>query len=171
MIKSISLKDFKKARDYMDEIVVETITNMEVGIYDPWLKMIFEKEMKAIINTQFKSKYPDIEIFFNFSVYLSSQTIEYSVQHYYHPFSQHVFLGSLYDTKIKRGEEKPQLVDCYYSSLYETFGEPRVIIRYGHEKKEADEGAANAAEQFYMGLDTMLAKAYQMALEAGYVTA
>jgi hypothetical protein len=124
-----------------------------------------------MIESQFKIKYPDINVYFSFSIYLSAQTIEYSVQKYYHPFSQHIFLGSIQDTKRGKGKKKPFLVDCYYSTLYEPFGEPRIIVRYGDSKKECEEGANSAAEQFYRGMDTSLAKGYQLAIEAGYVSA
>ena len=164
-----NIKDFTEARDYMDNLVIETLKTLEVGIYDVWLKFIFEKEVKAMVISEFKKKYPEIDVYFSFSIYLSAQTIEYSVQHYYHPFSQHKYLGSLRDPKRSRGKKKPYLVDCYYSSLYEAFGEPRVIVRHGHGKKDYDEGASSAAEQFYQGFETTLAKAYQLALEAGYV--
>lgn len=171
MKKSISIKEFKKARNYMDKLVIDTLRTLEAAIYDPWLKFIFEKETKAMIENQYKAKYPDINVYFSFSIYLSAQTIEYSVQKYYHPFSQHIFLGSIHDPKRGKGKKKPFLIDCYYSSLYEPFGEPRIIVRYGDLKKECEEGANSAAEQFYRGLDTPLAKGYQMAMEAGYVSA
>lgn len=170
MKKSTSIKEFKEARDYMEELVFDTLQTLEVAIYDPWLKLLFENETKAMIASQFKAKYPDINIYFSFSIYLSAQTIEYSVQRYYHPFSQHIFLGSIHDLKRGKGKKKPFLVDCYYSALYEPFGEPRIIVRYGDAKKEFEEGANSAAEQFFRGLDTCLAKGYQMAMEAGYVS-
>jgi hypothetical protein len=171
MKKAVSIKQFKEARDYMDNLVVDTLQSLEVAIYDPWLKLLFEKETKALIASQFKDKYPDINIYFSFSIYLSAQTIEYSVQRHYHPYSQHIFLGSIHDPKRGKGKKKPFLVDCYYSALYEPFGEPRIIVRYGDGKKEYDEGTLSAAEQFFRGLDTPLAKGYQLALEAGYVSA
>lgn len=169
MNKAISVEQFKEARNYMRDVVVETLTNLEIGIYDVWLKYLFEQEIRNVITKQCQAKFPDIDVLFSFTVYLSSQTIEYSVQRYYHPYSQHIFLGSVRDkSKEKQGDE-PYLVDCYYSRLYEPFGEPRVIVRHGHAKKECNEGAMSAAEQFYQGFDTTLAKAYQLALEAGYV--
>jgi len=164
-----SIEYFQEAREYMDNLVIETLQTLEIGIYDIWLKFIFEKEVKDMLMTQFKKKYPETRVYFSFSIYLAAQTIEYSVQHYYHPFSQHKYLGSLRDPKRSRGKKEPYLVDCYYSTLYEAFGEPRLIVRYGHGKKEYDEGATSAAEQFYQGFETTLAKAYQLALEAGYV--
>lgn len=168
MKKTINIKDFEVARNYMEELVVESMHNMELGIYDPWLKYLFENEVKSLINSQFKKKYPDTSVDFNFTIYLSAQTIEYSVQRFYHPFSQHIFLGSIRDPKRGKGKSKPFLVDCYYSKLYEPFGEPRILVRYGHVKKEMEEGATSAAEQYYKGFDTMLAKGYQLALESGY---
>jgi hypothetical protein len=169
MKPAITIEQFKEARKYMSELVPETLANLEIGIYDVWLKYLFEEETKRMIRTQFKAKYPDIDVMFSFSIYLSQQTIEYSVQRYYHPYSQHIFLGSVRDKSKERGDDDPYLVDCYYSRLYEAMGEPRVIVRHGHAKKECNEGAMSAAEQFYQGFDTTLAKAYQLALEAGYV--
>ncbi len=167
----LAYKKFEEARNYMDKLLVDIITNMDVGIYDPWLKHLFEVETSKLVQCEFKKKYPDAMVNFSFSVYLSSQTIEYSVQHYYHPFSMHKFLGSIRDHSRERGNKNPVLVDCYYSSLYEVFDEPRILVRYGHEKKEIEEGTISAAQEFYRGSDSVLAKAYQLALEAGYVKA
>lgn len=169
MNAGITIKDFIKARDYMENIVVDGLTKLEVVIYDPWLKFVFEKEFKEMITALYKLRYPDIPVSFIFSVYIAAQTIEYSVQRYYHPFSQHIFLGSVNDTKKTGKNKQTTLVDCYYSTLYETFGEPRFLLRYGHGKKEMEEGSLNAASQFYNGEDTAMAKAYRLAMEAGYV--
>lgn len=169
MNKGITIQDFEKAREYLEELVQLSLSQIEIGIYDPWLKYLFEEETKKMIKHEYEKKYPDIPIYFNFSIYLAAQTIEYSVQRYYHPFSQHKYLGCVQDPKKTKSQRKPFLVDCYYSSLYETFGEPRLIVRYGHGKKEVDEGAMSAATQFYQGADTAMAKAYQLALEAGYI--
>jgi len=169
MDKSVSIAKFEEAREYMDGLLVDIISNMDVGIYDPWLKHIFESEVSKLVQYEFKKKYPDVMVKFSFSVYLSAQTIEYSVQHFYHPFSMHKFLGSIRDHSREQGKKEPFLVDCYYSSLYEVFGEPRILVRYGHEKKDVEEGAISVAQEFYRGSDSMLAKAYQLALEAGYV--
>ena len=166
---AFSLKSFEEARNYLEKTVVDSLTNLEIGIYDPWLKYIFERELKRNIQNHLKKKYPDVMVNFSFSIYISSQTIEYSVQNYYHPYSMHIYLGSVRDPKKTRDDSEPFLVDCYYSSLYEPFGEPRIIVRYGHGKKEYEEGATSAAEQFYSGLDTVLAKGYQLAMEAGYI--
>ncbi len=171
MKKSVSVKDFEKARDHMEELVHQTMVNLEIGIYDPWLKYLFEQEIRNTIRKQFEMDYPDIQVDFNFSIILSAQVIEYSVQHFYHPFTTHIFLGSVRDTRRSQGQKDPFLVDCYYSSLYEAFGEPRIIIRYGHAKKEYDEGSMSAAHQFYNGKDTPMAKGYQLAVEAGYIKA
>ncbi len=169
MDKSVSIKKFEEARDYMEDLVFETMTNLEIGIYDPWLKILFEREVRRVIQRQFKMEYPKIDVDFNFSIILAAQIIEFSVQHFYHPFTTHIFLGSVADKKKTTDSKNPYLVDCYYSRLYEAFGEPRIIIRYGHAKKEYEEGSMIAAEQFYHGADTPMAKAYQLAMEAGYV--
>lgn len=169
MDKSVSIKDFVTARNYMEEIVVATITSIDIGIYDAWIKHLFEAEVKNLINKQFKDKYPDIDVFFNFNVYISAQSIEYSVQRYYHPFSQHIFLGSVTDSIKKGRKTESVLVDCYYSTLYEAMGEPRVIVRYGHAKTEMKEGGGSVAQQFYSGMNNSLTKAYQLAIECGYV--
>jgi hypothetical protein len=169
MKKSVSIKDFVTARDHMEDLVIDTMNGMEIGIYDPWLKHIFEVGVKNMINNEFKTKYPDIDVSFNFTIYLSAQTIEYSVQRYYHPFSQHIFLGSIRDSIKGKGLKEPYLVDCYYSTLYEGMGEPRLIVRYGHIKKEMEEGAGSVADQYYQGVETTLTKAYQLAIEGGYV--
>jgi hypothetical protein len=162
-------KNFEKARNYMEKILVDSIQNLEIGIYDPLLKYIFEKELKKVLTREFNKKFPDINVNFCFQVYLSSQMIEYSVQRYYHPYSMHIFLGSIRDAEREKGSNiRPYLVDCYYSSLYETFGEPRIIVRYGHDPKDMIEGGMNAAEEFFRGLSTPLAKGYQLAMEAGY---
>ena len=166
---TVSLKDFEKARNYLENTLIDSLQNLEIGIYDPWLKHIFEEGLRNEIKKQFKATFPDISVNFSFSIYLASQTIEYSVQHYHHPFSSHIFLGTVQDKKRKDKDGKLIMVDCYYSSLYESFGEPRIIIRHGHGKKDYEEGAMSAAEQFYNGLDTNLAKGYQLAVEAGYV--
>jgi hypothetical protein len=170
MNPAVSIKDFQKARERMEMIVLETMQNLEVAIYDPMLKFIFEKEVRNLIHQQFKTEHPDIDVKFQFSIYLSTQMIEYSVQQFYHPFSSHIFLGSIRDPSRGKGQEKPFLVDCYYSSLYECFGEPRIIVRHGNAKKEMTEGAESAARQFYSGMDTNLAKGYQLAIEAGYIS-
>jgi hypothetical protein len=167
MDNSISIKQFKEARVYMEKLVTSTLETMDIGIYDPWLKHIFEKELIEMINNQFKDKYPDITIYFNFTIYISDQTIEYSVQNYFHPFSQHKYLGSLRNSQKKDG--RSDIVDCYYSNLYESFGEARIILRNGHIKKQMTEAGGSAAEQYYRGLDTMMARGYQLALEYGYV--
>lgn len=169
MNKSISIAEFKEARDYMEGIVKDRLNNLEIGIYDPWLKFIFEKDLKNSILQQFNEKYPELHIYFNFNIYLSAQIIEFSVQKFYHPFSTHKYLGCIKDPKRSKRQSEAFLVDCYYSNLYETFGEPRILIRYGDARKEMDEGAMSAAEQFYQGLDTAMAKGYQLALEAGYI--
>jgi hypothetical protein len=169
MKKSVSVKDFTTARDHMEYLVVDTMNKMELGIYDPWLKYLFEVEVKNMINNEFKTKYPGIDVSFNFSVHILEHTIEYSVQRYYHPFSQHIFMGSIRDPIRGRGLKEPYLVDCYYSTLYEAMGEPRIIVRYGHTKKEMEEGGGSVAHQFYNGVDNILTKAYQLAIECGYV--
>ena len=168
MNKAVTIKDFEIARNHMEDLVIEVMQNMEIGIYDPWLKHLFEAETRNMIQKEFQRKYPDIPVDFKFTIYLAAQTIEYSVQRYIHPFSQHIFLGSIIDHNRGRGQKEPFLVDCYYSKLYEPMGEPRVIVRYGHLRKEMDEGAMMAAEQYYKGLDTTMAKAYQLAVESGY---
>ena len=164
----VSIKDFEIARDYLEGLVQETMENMEIGIYDPWLKYLFETEVKSLIYHEYNRKYPDIHIDFKFTIYLAAQTIEYSVQRYLHPFSQHIFLGTIRDEQKRKRRPEPILVDCYYSKLYEPFGEPRIIVRHGHAKKEMEEGATSAAQQYYNGLDTILAKGYQLAVECGY---
>jgi len=164
MDMSVSIAQFEEAREYMADLVVKTLQSMEIGIYDPWLKHIFEQEIKSSIKRQFSEKYPGVDVNFNFTIYLSSQTIEYSVQRYYHPFSEHKYLGSIMDSA-----KKDKLVDCYYSNLYETFGEPRIIVRDGHSRTEMKEAGASAADQYYKGLETNIAKGYQLALESGYV--
>lgn len=164
MDKSVSITEFEEAREYMADLVVDTLQNMEIGIYDPWLKHIFEEEIKASIKRRFEEKYPGVYVQFHFTIYLTSQMIEYSVQRYYHPFSEHKYLGSIMDTT-----KKDKLIDCYYSNLYETFGEPRIIIRDGHIRSEMKEAGASAAEQYYRGMETNIAKGYQLALENGYV--
>lgn len=169
MDRSVSIKDFEQARDHMEELVLQTMTNLEIGIYDPWLKYIFEVGVRNLINCQFKLDHPNVDVDFTFNIYLSAQVIEFSVQHFYHPFSTHIFLGSVRDPERSKGQKDPYLVDCYYSRLYESFGEPRIIVRYGHAKKEMEEGAMSAAQEFYNGYDTVMAKAYQLAMEAGYV--
>lgn len=156
----------------MEAILIESIKELEIGIYDPLLKHVFEVELKKMLTREFNKDFPDVNVNFCFQVYLSSQTIEYSVQRYYHPYSMHVFLGSVRDQdREKKSGKKPFLVDCYYSALYETFGEPRIIIRYGHDPKSMNEGGMKAAEEFFQGLNTPLAKGYQLALEAGYTRA
>jgi hypothetical protein len=170
MKPAVSINTFQKAREHMECLVLDTMQNLEIAIYDPVLKFIFEKETKRLIYNQFKLEYPDVDVKFQFSIYLSTQTIEYSVQRFYHPFSSHIFLGSVRDPNRGKGQKKPFLVDCYYSSLYECFGEPRIIVRHGNAKKEMVEGAESAARQFYAGMDTNLAKGYQLALEAGYIS-
>jgi hypothetical protein len=163
-------KDFKKARDYMEKILTHTIKQLEIGIYDPLLKYVFEEELKKMLTRQFKSKYPDFSVNFSFQIYLAEQIIEYSVQRFYHPFSMHTFLGSVRDRNRERNSTiKPFLVDCYYSSLYEVFGEPRIIVRYGHGRNEMCEAGMGAAEEFFKGLNTPLAQGYQLAIEAGYI--
>jgi len=169
MNPGITIKDFEKSRLHLQHLLNEALQNIDLAIYDPWLKFIFEKEVKDMVQAEHRKKFPDIPIYFNFSIYIATQTIEYGIQRYYHPFSQHKYLGCVQDIYRKDENNKPLLVDCYYSSLYESFSEPRIIVRYGHAKKETFEGAMSAATQFYQGADTALAKGYQLALEAGYV--
>ena len=72
MNRSVSIKDFEKARDHMEELVHQTMVNLEIGIYDPWLKYLFEQGIRDTIRQQFKLDYPDISVDFNFSIILSA---------------------------------------------------------------------------------------------------
>lgn len=162
---------FADARNHMENLLLDTITKLEIGIFDPWLKHLFEEEVKNMVRHRFEEDFPEIPVNFRFSMYMSTETIEYSVQKFYHPFSSHIFLGSIRDHERERAarQKEPFLVDCYYSKIYEAIDEPRVIVRFGHNKKDMIEGGFKAAQEFHSGFNTPLANAYQMAVEAGYI--
>lgn len=164
-------EQFIKARDCLESILIDIISELNIAIFDPWIKYIFEQDIKKLVYARFKEDYPETKVNFEFSVYLTAQTIEYSVQRFFHPFTHHKFLGTIRDPERERilKLKEPCMVDCYYNSMYEAFDEPRVIVRFGHNKKDVIDGGRRAANEFFSGLNTSLATAFQLAIEAGYI--